>query len=144
MTDAPAARRRHIPVGVKLHAVLLQIGFTDEDIQSGIDWDHNPPLALRRVDPETGLLIPDANDPRFIQPLRKDGHETKTFGPGGEKRVTTAGGDIHAIAKAKRLARDASDFDRRLTAKTNGEAPPQERRPKRKIPSRPFPKRRSR
>ncbi|MGV6874528.1 hypothetical protein ACUSIJ_17800 [Pseudochelatococcus sp. B33] len=143
MTNAPATRRRHIPVGVKLHAVLLRLGFTDEEIRGGINWDHNPPLALRRVDPETGLLVPEANDPHFIQPLRKSGHDTKTFGRGGEKRITTAGGDIHAIAKSKRLARGSAEFDRRLIAKSTGEEPRPERRRKRRIPSRPFSQRKS-
>lgn len=143
MTDAPATRRKQIPVGVKLHAVLLRVGFTDEDINGGIDWDHDPPLALRLVDPETGLLVPDANDPHHIRPLRREDHRRKTFGPGGEKRITTAGSDAHAIAKVRRLAPVQADFDRRLLAKSTGEAAPAETKRKRKIPSRPFPKRKS-
>lgn len=108
--------RKAIPVGVKLHACLLLLGYTEEEIAHGLRWDHFPALGLRVVDPETGVMTPAPNDPRYIRPMRIAEHDRKTFG----SRATTAGGDIHAIAKVKRL---------------NGETP---KRKKQKIKSRPF------
>lgn len=101
--------RKAIPLGVKLHACLLLLGFSDEDIAAGIDWDHQPALAFREI--VDGRMVPDANDPRYIRPMRKADHKVKTVGT----RATTAGSDIHMAAKVKRL---------------NGEKP---RKPKGKI-----------
>ena len=142
MTIPVPPRRKPIPIGVKLHAALLLLGYTDEEITNGgIEWDHCPALALRFFNEETGELEPAANDPRFIRPIRTANHATKTFGPGGEKRVTTAGSDIHAIAKAKRQSRETEEFRRRLLAKDAGEPIPTTGKRRAKIPSRPFPKR---
>ncbi len=126
--------RKHIPIGVKLHAVLLLLGFTDEEIAGGIDWNHNPPLALRFVDPETGELSPPANDPRHIEPLRRSDHRQRTFG----RPATTAGSDIHAIAHTRRAAKKEAEFRARLLAKATGTEPPAPTRRKARIPTRPF------
>lgn len=138
--------RKHIPIGVKLHATLLMLGFTEEEIAGGIDWNHNPPLALRFVDPETGRLSPDANDPRHIEPLRRDDHHERTFG----RPATTAGSDIHAIHHTRRIGKKEEAFRARLLAKAEGVEPPRTK-PKRPIPSRgfgsdhrPFPSKRGR
>lgn len=130
--------RKHIPVGVKLHAVLLMLGFTEEEIAGGIDWNHNPPLALRFVDPETGEISPPANDPKHIEPMRRFDHHERTFGPGGEKRITSAGGDIHAIAHTRRAAKKEEAFRQRLLAKAGGVEPPPSKTRKRPIQSRGF------
>lgn len=139
MTDAPTSRRKPVPLRAQLHAALRQLGWEPHEAE----LDHDPALALRDWDAEANDTVPPANDPRYLVWRPVEDHRAKTFGPGGEKRVTTAGGDIHAIAKAKRLARGASDFDRRLLAKATGEDQQQERRPTRKIASRPFPKRKA-
>lgn len=110
--------RKAIPVGVKLHACLLLLGYTDEEIKGGLQWDHYPALGLRVLDPETGQLVPAPNDPRYIRPMRTAEHRVKTSG----RKATTAGSDVHAIAKVKRL---------------NGETP---KRPKRKWATRGFQK----
>ncbi len=119
--------RKQIPIGVKLQATLMMLGFTEEEIAGGIDWNHNPPLALRFVDPETGRLVPDANDPRHIEPLRRDDHHIRTFG----RPATTAGGDIHAIAHTRRLGKKEAEFRARLLAKADGQAvaPAKHKRP---------------
>lgn len=130
--------RRHIPVGVKLHSALLLLGYSDEQIASGIQWDHFPAITLRTFDEATGQLVPAVNDPHFIRPMLKPAHDIKTFGPGGEKRITSAGGDIHASAHTKRLERQQADFRARMLAKDRGEAPPAPAKRKRRIPSRPF------
>lgn len=91
--------RKHIPIGVKLHAALLLLGYTDEEITTGvIQWDHYPALGLRFVN-EAGEMIPAVNDPHCIRPMRKADHKKKTFGT----KATTAGSDVHIIAKTKRL-----------------------------------------
>ncbi len=99
--------RLYIPVGVKLHAALLMLGFSEDEIAGGIQWNHKPALALRVVDPETGQLDPHPNDPRYLEPLRTADHLQVTTGrrPGAERTATTAGSDIGNAAKVKRLER---------------------------------------
>lgn len=112
--------RKHIPIGTKLHATLLLLGFTEEQIVGGqIQWDHYPALGLRVIDEATGEMMPAPNDPKYIRPMLKEPHAIKTNGT----KATTAGSDKHAIAKVKRL---------------NGETP---KRKGQKIQSRGFPKR---
>ena len=137
MKPAAAKRRKSIPLLVKLHAALYQLGFEPHEV----DLDHDPALALRAWDDAAQDTIPPANDPKYLVWRPRTEHRTKTFGRGGERRISTAGSDIHAIAKVKRLARAVSDFDLRLLAKTTGEALPTNHKRKAKIPSRPFPKR---
>lgn len=125
--------RKHIPIGVKLHACLLLLGYTDEEITGGaIQWDHFPALGLRVVDEATGELVPHPNDPAFIRPMRNGAHLIKTSGT----PATTAGSDIHGIAKAKRLSREQEEFRARLLKREPG----QKRKPKGTMPSRPFSK----
>lgn len=131
-----SAHRKHIPIGVKLHACLLLLGFSEEEISGGIAWDHSPPLGLRFVDPETGEMIPHPNDPRHIQPLRTADHHLKTNGG----PACAADGDIHKIAKARRLSDSHREFQSRLLAPDKK----RDERPKSKWASRPFPKRKDR
>ena len=129
--------RRPIPIGVKLHAALLLLGFTQDEITGGLEWDHQPALALRIVDPATGELVPHPNDPRYLRPLRKAEHAVKTRGSG----ATTAGTDVGSAAKVKRIEKDPSggeEFRRRVLAIKRGDEPPPSKR-KRAWPTRPFP-----
>jgi hypothetical protein len=128
-----AEHRKHIPIGVKLHAALLLLGFTDDEIVGGVEWDHAPALALRIVDPVTGEMSPHPNDPRYIQPLRQAAHDLKTFG----RPATTAGSDIGNAAKLKRIEREQADFRARILAKQPGQKRPRTG----SIPSRPFQRR---
>lgn len=89
--------RKAIPLGVKLHACLLLLGFTDEDIAGGIQWDHQPALAFREI--VDGKMVPDPNDPRYIRPMKRDAHKVKTSG----RPHLTAGSDVHMAFKVKRL-----------------------------------------
>lgn len=118
------SRRLHIPLSAKLEAALLMLGFTEAQLRGGIDWDHDPPLAMRRVDPETGELVPHANDPRFLTPRARAEHREKTA-----KR------DIPAIWKMKRCAEANAEFNRRMARKAEGDKPKPQAR---KIPSRQF------
>lgn len=129
--------RKAIPLGVKLHACLLLLGFTDEEIAGGVEWDHAPALALRVVDPESGQLVPHPNDPRYLRPLRKVEHAVKTRGTG----ATTAGSDVGNAAKVKRVEKDppgGEEFRRRLLAVKTGGKPPETKKRKRPWPTRKF------
>jgi hypothetical protein len=114
--------------GVKLQAALNALGMKGFEVE----WNHIPPLGLRDKDLVTGAYVPDANDPDFIVPMIKAAHRAATNGNG----ATCADGDIHKIAKAKRIAKDppgGEEFRRRLLAK-----PPREDRPPSKWPKRKF------
>ncbi|WP_406853526.1 hypothetical protein ABEG18_13215 [Alsobacter sp. KACC 23698] len=134
--------RKAIPIGVKMQACLLLLGFTEDEIAGGaVQWDHHPALALRFVDPETGEMSPAPNDPRYLRPLRKAEHAEKTFG----RKATTAGSDVGLAAKVKRLDKSEAEFRRRLLAKSEPTAflpmDHEDRGRKRAWPSRPFPSR---
>lgn len=137
MTRSDVSRRKSVPLRAQLHAALRQLGWEPHEVE----LDHEPALALREWDASTQDTVPPANDPRYLVWRPVPDHREKTFGRGGEKRTTTAGSDIHAIAKVRRLAADRVEFDRRLLAKSTGEAKPAETKRRAKIPSRPFPKR---
>jgi len=94
----------------RLIVALRELGYTINEIE----WHHEPPLALRRWDARRKDYDPPSNDPDSIRILTKGQHKTQTHGPGGEKRITTAGGDLHAIRKANRLAEKTDEFRRRI------------------------------
>lgn len=119
-------------LSVKLAACLDALGFKPDD---EIEWDHTFALGLRERT-EDGGYIPDANDPRYIRPRLKETHAVKTRGNG----ATTAGSDVHVIAKTKRLAKAHDEFKERQVMLRMHWPPPATNCPKRKIPSRPFPK----
>lgn len=128
--------RKHIPMGVKVKACLLIMGFSEADIVAGvIDFDHFPALGLRPVDPETGKMTPDPNDFRYIQPLLKPDHKVKTSGRRGEKLVTTANADQGKIAKVERIVKQREEAARRLLAKSAGEPKPRSKWGKRPLSS---------
>lgn len=110
-------RRKTIPWKVKCEAALRALGLTIREV----NFDHEPALALREWDERAQDTIPPANDPDFIRILLVADHKAKTFGRGGEKRVTTLGSDIHAIAKARRLSKEQEEFRRRLLSREPGE-----------------------
>ena len=121
--------RKHMNKQTKLDAALHCLGLLGVEIQ----WDHQPPLALRDkifdVDGEFLRYEPDENDPRYIVPMVTGLHREKTNG----KRHDASNGDTHKIAKAKRLSEANEEFRARLT-----NPPAREDRPKRKWPSRKF------
>lgn len=130
--------RLGIPLGVKLHACLLLLGFTDEEITGGgIQWDHAWSLNTRTINAD-GEMDPHPNDPRYIVPLRKAAHDIKTRGSG----ATTAGSDVGKGAKLKRIEKDpagGAEFRRKLlTVKTGLDDHAVLAKRKTKWPSRPF------
>ncbi|MEN5275823.1 hypothetical protein ABE527_02625 [Brucella sp. TWI432] len=98
-----------------------------------VQFDHNPALCFRPVNPETGDTIPPANDPEHIDMLLITEHKEKTFGKGGEKRITTAGSDIGNYRKSIRLKKGQEEMRRRMLAKEPGSETP---KPRSKWPSR--------
>lgn len=129
--------RKAIPLGVKLKSALLDAGFTEAEIDSGlIEFDHSPALALRTID-ENGEIQPPANDYRYIRPMMRDDHAAKTRGTG----ATTAGSDVGNAAKVKRLEKDPGGgeaFRAKLLAVKTGEKPPETKKRKHQWPSRPM------
>jgi hypothetical protein len=79
--------------------------------------DHDPSLAVRPFNPHTGKCTPDANDPEHLFYRTKEDHRTKTFVHGEHGQYS----DIALIKRERRRNQPA--------------------KPKRKIASRPFPKR---
>lgn len=128
------ARRKSISLRAQLHAALYQLGYEPHEL----DLDHHPPLALRDYDEVAGDTIPPHDDPRYLVWRPKPEHAVKTFGPGGEKRVTSAGGDLHAIAHARRLSKAQDEFRAAILRKETGEPKPLSKWPTRKFQSRPF------
>lgn len=127
-------RRKSIPDRVKLIVALKRAGLTVDRVR----FDHTPPLAMREWDEKAGDTIPAANDPVYIQMLTLDEDRVKTYGRGGEKRATVADGDIHKIAKMRRLTKAQEESRRRMLARDAGDQPDT---PKSKWPKRPFTKR---
>lgn len=52
-----------------------------------------------------------------LRAVHADCHKAKTFGRGGERRVTTAGGDLHTRDKVARLAEETEEFRRAVLSK---------------------------
>jgi hypothetical protein len=122
------APRPHMSKGVKLQAALNALGLKGFEVE----WNHIPPLALREYDHHLGDYIPAANDPDYIVPMIKEAHRALTNG----NPATCADGDIHKIAKAKRIAKDppgGDEFRRKLLAPTPLEDRPRSKWPKRKF-----------
>jgi hypothetical protein len=106
--------RPHMPLSVKLQAAILQLGLDP----ACVDFDHDPALGLRPFDKETNVYTPDANDPRFITVRdRKGDHRVKTSG----NKATSAGSDIHRIAKSKRIAEKRAAAEEAEASRATGE-----------------------
>jgi hypothetical protein len=102
-----------------------------------VNWDHRPPVESRQFDTVTRDTIPPFFDPAHLEAITDEEHDKRTHGPGGEKRITTAGSDAGNRRKVRHLIADQEEFVRKLLAKRPGR-----RRSRRStIPSRPFAKR---
>jgi hypothetical protein len=84
--------------------VLCGCGCGERILPGEMEREHDPALELRDYDDATRTYTPDANDPQFIKLWRSDCHRKKTNGPGGERRITTAGSDNHKARKILKLA----------------------------------------
>ena len=138
-------KRPQIPTRVKIAVLIIQ-NFADvhtnelftvaDALEGRIQFDHRPPLWAREYDPETITYEPPANDPHYIDAILKKHHQTRTFGPGGEKRITTKGSDIGEFHRSKRLKEAQEDHKEFMRSKKPRPKP----RWRRRWPSRPFPK----
>lgn len=129
------SRRTHIPLKTKLASALLTMVRPDE---SGNMVPVIPREEAKRMSPEAVLsrfhfdhverkALGGTDDFWNLQPLPVDEHRTKT-----------AKIDVPAIAKVKRLSREEEEFRARLLAKADGTEPRPSARQKKRIPSRPF------
>lgn len=81
-------------------------------------------LAETEFDHEQALVNGGADDLDNLRAVHVDCHKVKTHGPGGERRVTTAGSDRHIADKTDRLSEDYQDFKRRVLAKVDWDPEP--------------------
>lgn len=145
-------RRKAVPDKLKLFLVLRQ-GARCADcghklVPGEIQYDHRPALINRDVNEEGTDYVPAQLDPEYLQALHNDCHDVRTFGPGGEKRITTAGSDIGVRDKVTRLQEQQeriAETRRRILAPSDPEAGRPSPKPKynwgkRPLRSRPFPK----
>lgn len=144
MGDRP--KRKAIPDKVKLEVVLQQDGkcpICKERLGDlkGLNFDHRPAIINREVNEAGTDYIPPQLDPGHLQAVHADCHKSRTFGPGGEKRITTAGSDTHIRDKTRDLAAKHSEFISRILAKSSGDNSdnPSNSKPKSKFGKRPFP-----
>lgn len=128
---------------VKLEACLHALGIDPE----AVDWHHEPPLGLRPYEEATGLWTPDANDPKHIVPLAREAHKARFAADNREvkktarivKKYNSRGYDfltpsLLEIADDALHGVDWVDVAESVTRTLYKDM-------KRKIPSRPFPKR---
>lgn len=83
------ARRPHMGLRVQRDACLWALGIDPNDV----DFHHDPILAARPIDPETGDTIPPANFPQHITPMLRADHKARTPA------------DIKTVGKVDRLVR---------------------------------------
>lgn len=122
-------KRSHIGLSIKLRAALLQLGLDPKTAE----LDHDPALGLRPFSTVTGEYIPAENDPRYLVWRDPVAHRKKTSGT----KATSAGSDVHLIAKSKRIVRkQAAHRERMVPFAMEAVKWPEA---KRNIPSRPFP-----
>lgn len=145
-------KRKAIPQRLAIALAIRAAGGVAKDEVTGeaITWldalagkvqiDHDPALDKRPVSHETGDTVPPANDESFLYLRRIDGHKAKTFGPGGEKRITTRGSDVGDHHRDKRVRGSHADHLTYMKTKTAGQKRPR----KGTIRSRGFDKRRAR
>lgn len=137
-------KRKAIPDLIKLLVVLRQNARCTHcserlgDNLSSINFDHRPPISTRAIAKDATDYVPAQLDPEYIEALHVDCHSTRTHGPGNERRITTRGGDIGDAAHIRRVSAKHQEFRSRLLRKEHPEWVGEVR--KRKIPSRPFPK----
>jgi hypothetical protein len=84
--------------------LLLWLLFQDEPH----DLDHEPPLMLRRFNPETGQYVPGANEPDYLVYRTRAEHKIKTLVRGDGAQLSDAGKrrkEIRRKRKATRLKR---------------------------------------
>ena len=113
----------HLRFGIEYHHALQ-----DYDLSRAANISHDDAVhdVVRELLLRTSDFDPD--------------HKTKTFGPGGEKRIHTRNSDVSEPRRLDRVAAKHAEFRARVLG-APAPATKKRARPKRKIPNRPFPKR---
>lgn len=137
-------KRPAIPWRVVLAAAIRQAGgsipcaetgepITEKEAlnkKTGVQRDHNPPLALRPYDEESGTYEPDANNALFIDIVSYKGHNIRTH-----KRRGLARGDQTEIAHVKRVSKKHKAHLDRMSDKSKKK---EDKKQGKKLRSRPF------
>jgi hypothetical protein len=122
----PRPKRKAIPMHIKLEACLRLLGFDDAD---SVEWHHEPPLVFRPLNAGGTDTDPPMNDPRHIVPMASQTHRGRTPA------------DLKTGAKVKRQERKESEHQLRMRGRAFlSDFMTEITKPKRPIPSRPFPK----
>lgn len=143
----PTEPRRAVPMKLQRDRALAlaadlmrKLGMVPVDAEPEFELDHDPALCLRPVDPKTGQHIPPQHEPSCLIWRTKEAHDRKTNGPGGERRITTAGSDKHLKDKLGRLSEAHIETRQKLLSveprapkppgkiRSAGFAPPKEKR----------------
>lgn len=132
-------RRRYIPLTIRLRVALRQLAAVLECDARDLQLDHDPALVLRPLNTRKTDTVPPANSAEHLIYRAKESHKVKTFGPGGEKRITTRGGDIHESKRTARLSEKTAEFQRRVAMGIgrHTEAKPRSKWPSRKMGRKP-------
>lgn len=85
-----------------------------------VNNDHRPPLCDRAINADGTDYIPPQLDPAYIEILIKGHHDTRTFGSGGTRRITTRDGDIGRNAHNKSMKQKHDAHKAILRAKHGG------------------------
>jgi len=115
-----------------------------------LQFDHRPSLNSRPYDTEAGDFIPPQNDPDHIFAVSKEEHLQRTTGrvPGAEKTSTTRGSDVGEASRTRKIKNNDALHRAAMASKQGNYSGAAEilanakpKKPKKKIPSRGFPKR---
>lgn len=142
--------RRQPNLTIKLASALLQMVRPDENgaFVPVIPYEEAKTLSAKEIIARFQFdhwPIPHNGggpvEPWNLMPRPIAEHAVKTTGRAGQSRLCDqANGDTSKAAKVKRISEDQDQFRARLLAKSEGREPPQAPRFKRKIPTRPFPR----
>jgi hypothetical protein len=102
-------------------------------------FDHRPPASERKFDTDAWDTIPPFHDPAHIEAITVAAHNKRSNGPGGTKRIHTAGSDAGNRRKARNVAAAQVEHADAMAAKASGRPRPKPRKPRQKIPGRSFP-----
>jgi hypothetical protein len=101
-------------------------------------FDHRPPASERKFDTAAWDTIPPFHDPAHIEAITVAAHDKRTNGPGGIKRIHTAGSDTGNRRKARKVAAAQAEHADAMAAKASGQPRKKSGKPKQKIPARRF------
>lgn len=114
----PLQKQRDVALR-QLRELMTRLGYEE----GPLELDHDPALALRPIDPTTGLHVPPQHETSALVWRPKAVHKLKTTGRQGESKLSIDfNGDTSRAAKVKRIlkasakasARAEEDYRRQL------------------------------